>query len=188
MSELPVLGFATPAEWEAWLSRNHESAGLWISFAKVSSGIPSITHDEALAVALCYGWIDGQVKRTDAEHWIQRFTPRRAKSRWSQVNREKAERLIADGRMQPPGMRQVESAKADGRWDAAYRPPSRSTIPDDLAAAFERAPEAREFFATLDSRNRYAVLYRIEQAKRPETRARRIATFVEMLSRGETLH
>ncbi|HVX45447.1 MAG TPA: YdeI/OmpD-associated family protein [Mycobacteriales bacterium] len=188
MSELPVLAFAEVSEWEAWLAEHHSSAGIWISFAKVSSGIPSITHDQALEVALCFGWIDGQVKRTDAEHWVQRFTPRRKKSRWSQVNREKAERLIAEGRMQPPGHEQIAAAQADGRWEEAYRPPSRSTVPDDLAAAFELAPRAREFFATLDSRNRYAVLYRIEQAKRPETRARRIATFVEMLGRGETLH
>lgn len=185
---LPVLAFTGPGEWETWLEQNHESEGVWISFATVASGIPSITHDQALDVALCYGWIDGQVKRTDAEHWRQRFTRRRKNSRWSQVNCDKAERLVTAGRMQPPGAQEIERAKSDGRWAAAYEPPSRSTIPDDLAEAFDRVPRAREFFATLDSRNRYAVLYRIREAKRPETRARRIEKFVDMLSRGEKLH
>lgn len=183
-----MQSFTDIKEWEAWLGDHHDDAGIWIRFATVASGIPTVTHDEALDVALCYGWIDGQVRRIDPEHFAQRFTPRTRRSRWSQVNCAKAEQLIAAGRMQPPGQQQIESAKADGRWDAAYEPPSRSNVPEDLAAAFAQNPQAQAFFEALDSRNRYAVLYRIREAKRTETRARRIEKFVGMLARGEKLH
>jgi uncharacterized protein YdeI (YjbR/CyaY-like superfamily) len=185
----PVIAFASAEEWSAWLDRHAEqSAGLWVRFARSGSGIPSVTHAEVLEEAIRHGWIDGQRRRLDDRWWLQRFGPRSRRSTWSKVNRATAERLIAEGRMTPAGVREVERARADGRWDAAYDPPSAAQVPDDLAAAFDRRPEAREFFATLDSRNRYAVLYRIQTAKRPETRVRRIETFVEMLARGETLH
>jgi uncharacterized protein YdeI (YjbR/CyaY-like superfamily) len=186
---LPIRPFATVEEWRDWLAAQPEDTrGLWVKFARSGSGIASITHAEALEEALRQGWIDGQVRRVDDRWWAQRFGPRTSRSRWSKVNREAAERLIGEGRMLPRGLREVERAKADGRWEAAYAPPSRASVPDDLAAAFDAAPAAREFFETLDSRNRYAVLHRIETAKRPETRARRIEQFVAMLGRGETLH
>lgn len=186
---LPVVAFATTAEWGDWMAAQPEGTkGLWIRFARSGSGIASITHAEALEEALRHGWIDGQVRRLDDRWWVQRFGPRTRRSSWSKVNREAAERLIEAGRMLPGGLREVERAKADGRWDAAYEPQSRARVPDDLAAAFESAPGAREFFETLDSRNRYSVLHRIETAKRPETRARRIETFVAMLARGEKLY
>ena len=186
---LPVVAFATAAEWADWLAGRPEGGkGLWVKFARSGSGIASITHAEALEEALRHGWIDGQVRRLDDRWWLQRFGPRTRRSRWSKMNREAAQRLIDSDRMLPGGLAEVERAKADGRWDAAYEPPSRARVPDDLAAAFERAPGTREFFETLDSRNRYAVLHRIETAKRPETRARRIEQFVAMMARGEKLH
>ncbi|HET6847814.1 MAG TPA: YdeI/OmpD-associated family protein [Gaiellales bacterium] len=186
---LPVLPFETVREWRDWLSAQPEGArGLWVRFARSGSGIASITHAEALEEALCDGWIDGQVRRLDDRWWAQRFGPRTARSRWSKVNREAAERLIDQGRMRPGGLREVERAKADGRWVAAYDPPSRARVPEDLAAALAVSPEAARFFEALDSRNRYSVLHRVEAAKRPETRARRIAQFVAMLERGEKLY
>jgi uncharacterized protein YdeI (YjbR/CyaY-like superfamily) len=186
---LPVMPFATVAEWGGWLAAQPEGTkGLWVKFARSGSGIASITHAEALEEALRHGWIDGQVRRLDDQWWLQRFGPRTTRSRWSKVNREAAQRLIDAGRMLPGGLREVERAKADGRWAAAYDPPSRARVPDDLADAFEKAPGAREFFEQLDSRNRYAVLHRIDAAKRPETRARRIDQFVAMLVRGEKLY
>jgi uncharacterized protein YdeI (YjbR/CyaY-like superfamily) len=162
--------------------------GVWIRFARRGSGIPSVTHDEALEVALCYGWIDAQVGKGDETHYVQRFVPRRARSKWSKVNRGKAEALIESGAMQPAGLAEVERARADGRWDAAYDPQSTSKVPDDLAAELAARPAAREFFAGLDSRNRYAILHRLQDAKRPETRARRLAKFVAMLEAGERIH
>jgi uncharacterized protein YdeI (YjbR/CyaY-like superfamily) len=186
---LPVLPFATREQWRDWLAAQPEGVrGLWLKFARSGSGIGSVTHAEALEEALRQGWIDGQVRRLDQEWWLQRFGPRTRRSRWSRINREAAQRLIDDGQMLPGGLREVERAKADGRWDAAYAPPSRARVPDDLAAALASAPGAREFFETLDGRNRYAILHRIETAKRPETRARRIEQFVAMLSRGEKLY
>jgi uncharacterized protein YdeI (YjbR/CyaY-like superfamily) len=184
--ELQTLPFASAEEWEAWLEQNHATSdGVWIQFAKKGSGIESVTYAEALDVALCYGWIDGQTRRLDDEYWLQRFTPRRPRSRWSRVNREKVARLIEAGRMKPAGLREVERAKADGRWNAAYDSPSRATVPDDLQRELDKNPGAAAFFAALDGRNRYAILYRIQDAKKPETRARRIEKFVTMLSRGE---
>lgn len=187
--EPPTLAFATPAAFERWLSRHYEDQqGVWLKFAKKGSGIQSIVYAEALDVALCYGWIDAQVRRFDDDWYLQRFTPRRARSKWSQINRDKATGLIVAGRMKPPGLAEIERAKADGRWDAAYASPSTIEVPDDLQAALDASPAAREFFATLKGSNRYAILYRVHDAKRPETRAKRIAQFVEMLARGETVH
>lgn len=185
----PVLPFRSPAEWESWLEENHaDAAGLWLKIAKKASGIETVTHAEALDVALCFGWIDGQRGRLDDDWFLQRFTPRRARSRWSQINRDKVEQLIADGKMRPAGLREIERAKADGRWDAAYASQSTIEVPDDLQQALDANPAAKEFFATLSGSNRYAVLYRIHDAKRAETRTRRIEKFVAMLARGETIH
>ena len=185
----PVLAFASQAEWEAWLDAEHASAdGVWLRFAKKGSGVETVVYAEALDVALCYGWIDSQVARLDERFYLQKFTPRRARSKWSQINREKIEELTKQGRMKPAGLEQVALAKADGRWDAAYDPPSRIGVPDDLRAALDANPAAAEAFAGLNSQNRYAVLFRMHDAKRPETRARRIETFVAMLARGERPH
>lgn len=188
-TQLATLAFPTREDWENWLAENHASAkGVWLKFARKDSGVASITYEEAVEVALCYGWIDGQASSLDETHWRQRFTPRRTKSRWSKINRERAEKLIAAGKMQPAGMREVERAQADGRWEAAYESPKNITVPDDLRLALEGNEEARSFFETLDSRNRYAILYRIQEAKRPETRARRIAQFVAMLAEHKKLY
>jgi uncharacterized protein YdeI (YjbR/CyaY-like superfamily) len=156
--------------------------------AKKDSGIASVNHPEALEVALCYGWIDGQRKAQDDKHFLQRFTPRTPRSTWSKINRDKALKLIDEGRMQPAGLAEVDRARADGRWDAAYDAQSVATVPPDLQAALDANPKAAAFFAKLDSRNRYAVLFRTQGAKKPETRARRIAQFVEMLAKGEKIH
>jgi uncharacterized protein YdeI (YjbR/CyaY-like superfamily) len=187
--DLPILAFESAAAWEAWLAEQHATApGVWLKLAKRGSGIASVTYAEALEVALCFGWIDGQKGRSDANWWLQRFTPRRPSSRWSQVNRDKALALIEAGRMQPAGMREVERARADGRWDAAYASGRTMTVPDDLRAALDANPAASAFFATLDGANRYAVLYRVQDAKRPATRAKRIERYVAMLAAGEKLH
>jgi uncharacterized protein YdeI (YjbR/CyaY-like superfamily) len=185
----PVLPFASREEFARWLDANHASSdGIWIKFAKKASGIDTVVYAEAVDVALRHGWIDGQAASIDDEWYAQRFTPRRARSKWSKINREKAEALIASGEMKPAGLAEVERAKADGRWEAAYSSPANATVPDDLQAALDANPQAAEFFATLSGSNRYAILYRIEDAKRPETRARRIEKFVGMLARGETVH
>lgn len=187
--ELPVIAFATQADFETWLAQHHEEpAGLWIKIARKASGIQSITHPEALDVALCYGWIDGLRRSFDDDYFVQKFTPRRKRSKWSKVNREKVATLIEQGRMQPAGLREIEAAKADGRWDAAYDSPSKIAVPDDLQVHLDAHPQAKAFFESLDSRNRYAILYRIHDAKRPETRARRIEQFVTMLIDGEKLY
>ena len=187
-TDQPVLFFATPAALEAWIDEHgEESNGIWLKFAKKDSGIESVVYAEAVEIALSYGWIDGQAKRLDEQHYLQRFTPRRSRSKWSKINREKAERLIAEGRMRPAGLREVERAKEDGRWDEAYDSPSTATLPDDFQAALDAQPAAAEFFASLGSTKRYSFLYRITDAKRPETRAKRIAEYVELLARGETL-
>ena len=188
-ADLPILTFRSREEWGEWLSKNHEtSAGAWLKFAKKGSGIGSISHAEALETALCYGWIDGQAEKVDEDFWMCRFTPRRAKSRWSMVNRTKAEGLIARGEMKPAGLREVERAKADGRWDAAYLGQRSATVPDDLRNALEANDQAREFFETLNRSNRYAILHRIEEAKKPETRERRIEKYVAMLAEGKKLY
>ena len=183
--DLAVRPFKTAADWESWLERNHErAAGIWLKFAKKGSGIPSVTYAEAVDVALCYGWIDGLTRSLDDAYYLQRFTPRRARSKWSQVNTAKVDALIAAGRMRPAGLKEVESAKADGRWAAAYPPASKLTVPEDLQAELDRHPRAKEIFAGLDRQNRTAVLYQLLDAKRPETRARRIAKFVAKMNAG----
>jgi uncharacterized protein YdeI (YjbR/CyaY-like superfamily) len=187
--ELPILPFATAGDFEDWLARNHATApGVWIKFAKTGSGVASIRYAEAVEAALCWGWIDGQARRVDDSWYLQKFTPRRARSIWSKINCSKAMALIESGKMQPPGLAEVERAKQDGRWERAYDSPSAATVPDDLAAALAASAEASAFFAGLNSQNRYAILHRVQTAKKPETRARRIAEFVLMLERGEKLH
>lgn len=188
-SELPTIPFETPRAWTDWLELNgREAAGVWLKLAKKESGVPSITYHEALEVALCYGWIDGHKKGLDETYWLQRFTPRRPNSKWSQVNREKAERLIAEGRMQPAGLAEVMKAQENGQWDAAYPSQSKATVPDDLQAALDANPQAAAFFETLNNVNRYAILYRIQTAKKPETRQKRIQQYVAMLEQGETIY
>jgi uncharacterized protein YdeI (YjbR/CyaY-like superfamily) len=188
-AEQPVLFFATPADLEAWLDENgEESDGIWLKFAKKGSGIQSVTYAEALDIVLCHGWIDGQAKGIDDEHYLQRFTPRRQRSKWSKRNRAKAEQLTAEGRMRPAGLREVELAREDGRWDAAYDSPSTATIPEDFRRALEAKPEALAFFDSLGSTKRYSFLYRVNDAKRPETRAKRIADYVDLLAQRKTLH
>ena len=183
----PVIAFESEAAWEAWLAGQHATAnGVWVKIAKKSTGIPTVTHAQALEVALCYGWIDGQRNRFDDQWFLQRFTPRRRRSNWSKINRDKVERLIAEGRVRPAGLREVERARADGRWDAAYDAPSVATVPEDLQRALDADPAAAALFAALDKRNRFAILYRVQDAKRPETRARRIEAFVTMLREGKT--
>ncbi len=186
--ELPILEFPDPVTWAAWLERNHAgSDGAWLKFAKKGSDVTTITYAEALEEALCYGWIDGQVARHDHRYYLQRFTPRRSRSRWSQINRQKAERLITQRRMKPAGLAQVEAAKTDGRWERAYPPASEATVPEDLQRALDENPEAKSFFETLTGSKRYAILYRVGDARRPETRTRRIAEYVAMLAEHRTL-
>jgi uncharacterized protein YdeI (YjbR/CyaY-like superfamily) len=184
-----TLTFANQAEWESWLELNGSTAtGVWLRLAKRTADQPTISYAEALESALCYGWIDGQ-KQAESEHfWRQRFTPRTAKSIWSRINKAKAEALISAGRMRPAGMREIDRAKQDGRWDAAYASASTSTIPDDFQKALDANKRAKAFFATLDSKNRYAFLFRIQNVKKAETRAKKITQFVEMLVNGEKLH
>jgi uncharacterized protein YdeI (YjbR/CyaY-like superfamily) len=186
--DLPVVAFASAQDWEAWLAEHQADAGVWIKIAKKASGIPTVTHAEALDVALCHGWIDGQRQAHDETWFLQRFTPRRPRSRWSKINRDKVAALTKSGAMKPAGLREVDRAKADGRWDAAYDGQKTAAVPDDLQAALDANPAAREFFETLRGQNRYSILYRVQDAKRPETRARRIEKFVAMLSRGEKLY
>jgi uncharacterized protein YdeI (YjbR/CyaY-like superfamily) len=185
---LPIVSFATEKAFASWLGSHEGSAGLWMKFAKQGAAERTISYAQAVSVALCHGWIDGQARPLDEQFWLQRFTPRRARSRWSKINRAKAEALIAEGRMTPAGLREVEAAKADGRWEAAYPGQADASVPDDLQAALDGDPEAAAFFDSLDRGNRYAILYRVHEAKRPETRARRITTFVAMLHAHETIH
>jgi uncharacterized protein YdeI (YjbR/CyaY-like superfamily) len=187
--DLPIISFASQGDWEQWLHAQHAKAkGLWLKLAKKGSGIDSVTYEEALQSALCYGWIDGQKGSFDEQYWLQRFTPRGPRSRWSKINRDKASELLAQGRMQPAGLEQVLKARQDGRWDAAYEGQRTAAVPEDLQRELEENPEAKAFFATLDSANRYAILYRLQDAKKPETRARRLAKYIAMLSEHEKLH
>jgi uncharacterized protein YdeI (YjbR/CyaY-like superfamily) len=181
--------FATQRAWQRWLGKNHtRCAGLWLRLAKKGSATQSVTYAEALEIALCYGWIDGQ-KRGESEHaWLQRFLPRSAKSIWSKINRQKATALIASGKMKAAGLAAVEAAKKDGRWKAAYDSPSGAKVPDDFQAALTASPRAHEFFASLDRANRYAILFRIQTVKKPETRARKIQEFVKMLESYQRIH
>jgi uncharacterized protein YdeI (YjbR/CyaY-like superfamily) len=187
--ELPIHLFSSPDELEAWLKENHDaSEGVWLKIAKKGTKERSVTYAEALELALCFGWIDSQKRGLDETHFLQRFTPRRPRGRWSKINREKAEALIAAGKMRPVGLAEVEAAKADGRWEAAYEGQRTAKVPPDLQRELDANPVAAEFFASLDSANRYAILYRLDEAKRPETRERRLRKFVAMLERGERVH
>jgi uncharacterized protein YdeI (YjbR/CyaY-like superfamily) len=188
-SREPVLSFADAAAWSKWLAEEHaSSSGLWLKIGKKSAKAASITYAEAIEVALIWGWIDGQKGRLDDAWWLQRFTPRGPKSIWSKINREKASALIKAGKMAAPGLAQVDRAKKDGRWEAAYDGQKQAAIPPDLAKALAANRRAFRFFETLEARNRYAILFRIHTAKKPETRARRIEAFVEMLARHERIH
>lgn len=187
--ELPIHLFAEAIDLEAWLEQNHaEADGVWLKIAKKGVEETSVTYGEALELALCFGWIDSQKRGFDERHFLQRFTPRRPRGRWSRINREKAEALIEEGRMRPAGLAEVEAAKADGRWDAAYEGQGSAKVPPDLQRELDANPAAASFFAELDSANRYAIVYRLGEAKRPETRERRLRKFVAMLERGEKIH
>ena len=184
----PTL-FKSAKAFETWLKKHHASSdGLWLQIAKKGAHETSVTYPEAVEIALCWGWIDGQKKGLDEQHFLQRFTPRRARSIWSKINVDKVAALIEAGRMQPAGQAQVDAARADGRWDGAYDGARTSTVPDDLQAALAAQPKAEKFFATINASNRYAVLWRVQTAVKPETRAKRIAQLVEMLARGEVVH
>lgn len=185
----PHLTFATSKDWRRWLAEHHAHVpGIWLQFAKKASGVLSVTYVEALAEALCYGWIDGQTRRLDDTYYLQKFTPRKKDSLWSEVNRLKALDLITAGRMQPAGLAAIARAKTNGRWESAYASASKATVPDDLRTALDANPDAATFFGTLNAQNRYAVLFRVQTAKRAETRAARVAQLVAMLARGEKFH
>jgi uncharacterized protein YdeI (YjbR/CyaY-like superfamily) len=185
----PRLTFSNQSEWENWLAQNSgTSTGIWLRIAKKGAEPPALTYEQALESALCHGWIDGQKRADDEKYWLQRFTRRSAKSIWSKLNKDRAEALIAAGRMLPSGMREIEKAKEDGRWELAYTSASNSVVPDDLRAALDANPKASAFFATLNSRNRYAILFRVQNAKMPATRGRKIDEFISMLNRGETFY
>ncbi len=188
--ELPTEHFADAAAWEHWLERHPQSSGVWLKIAKKDAGIPSVTYAEALDVALCHGWIDGQKKGFDAQFFLQRFTPRRARSTWSKINVAKIDMLTAAGRMRPAGLREVEAAKADGRWDAAYDGARSMDVPPELAKALALAKnrKAKVFFDALDKTNRYAVCWRVQTAVKPETKLARVEKLVAMLARGEKIH
>lgn len=188
-AELPILLFEHPRAWAEWLEAHHADApGVWLRLAKKNAALRSISYAEALDEALCYGWIDSQKKGHDEHSWLQKFTPRGPRSIWSKINREKVQALTGAGRMRPAGLLAVRRAQEDGRWDAAYDSQKSATVPDDFQAELDRSPEAAAFFATLNGANRYAVLFRIQTAKKPETRAKRIATLVAMLERKEKIH
>lgn len=188
-ADYPTILFEDAAAWEEWLDRHHATErGVWVRLAKAGSKLRSVSRAEALDVALCYGWIDGQARSLDADSWLQKFTPRTKRSIWSKRNREHVERLIADGKMRPAGLVAIEAAKADGRWDRAYDSPASAEVPDDLQRALDLSPAAAAAFVKLNSSNRFAILHRVQTAVRPETRARRIEKFVAMLERGEKLH
>jgi len=186
---LPIRRFPSEHDWAAWLERNHgRSRGLWLQIAKKGAKVSSVSYPEALDVALCYGWIDGQKRPQSDTFWLQKFGPRTKTGLWSRINREKALALVAAGRMRPPGMAQIQRAKADGRWKGAYDSPRASKVPEDLERALKRNAKARRFFETLDRANRYAILFRLQTAKKAETRARRLADFLKMLEGGRKIH
>ncbi len=183
------LLFPSQGAFAQWLEAHHKSSdGVWLQHAKKGAPVPSVTYQEALEVALCFGWIDGQKRSLDAHHFLQRWTPRRARSLWSKVNRDKVLRYIGEGKMQPSGMAEIERAKQDGRWDAAYDSSSTASVPAELLAAFEAHPGAAEFFASLSAQNRYAVLFRLQTAKKAETKLRKAQEYAAMLARHETVH
>lgn len=184
-----VLSLVSSRSWEAWLTDHHAtSSGVWLKIVKKSSVMKGLSYEEALDAALCFGWIDGKKNAFDSDYWLQRFTPRTPRSKWSRINVERAVRLTEHGKMKTPGLTQIARAKADGRWEVAYEPQSAASIPDDLLRALDKNRKARAFFESLDSRNRYSILYRIQEAKKPETRARRIAMYVAMLNDGQKIH
>jgi len=184
-----ATAFPTAAAWRSWLARHHaDSRGLWLKLAKRAASTPTLSYAEALDEAICFGWIDAQTRGLDEQYWLKRFTPRTSGSRWSKINTAKADALIAAGRMHPAGLAEVERARADGRWDAAYAGPRTIEVPADLADALAARPDAAAFFATLTSINRYAILYRLTTVKRADTRARKIAQYVDMLAEHKTLH
>ncbi len=188
-AELPVKVFKSQKAWTTWLDKNHaRSAGVWVQIAKKAGKLKTVTYAEAVEAALCYGWIDGQGKGLDESAWLQKFTPRGPRSIWSKINQKKALELIKSGRMQPAGLAAIELAKKNGRWEAAYDSHRTATVPDDLQAALNQNPKAKAFFATLDSANRYAILFRLQTAKKAETRARRLEQFVRMLENHEKIH
>ena len=188
-SDQPIVAFPSQGEWTAWLDEHHaEAPGVWLRIAKKGAPEPTVSYQDALQVALCFGWIDGQKRPLDTTHWLQRFTPRSPRSRWSKRNTELAEQLIAQGAMRPAGLREVELARADGRWEAAYAGQRSASVPPDLEQELASRPQARAFFESLDSANRYAILYRLAEAKKPETRARRLEKFVGMLEAGQKIH
>ena len=181
--------FERQLDWEAWLNENHDSSpGVWLQLAKKGADVPSVSYDEAVEVALCYGWIDGQKQTHSDQFWLQKFTRRSSKSVWSKINQDKALALVKAKKMKPAGLKEIERAKLDGRWDAAYDSSSKATVPSDFQSELDANERAKAFFATLDSRNRYAILYRIQTAKKAETRAKRISQFVLMLERHEKIH
>jgi uncharacterized protein YdeI (YjbR/CyaY-like superfamily) len=187
--DLLVVGFESQSDWADWLKENHaKSSGVWLRLAKKNSGVKSVSYDEAIEEALCFGWIDGQKKAYDETTWLQRMTPRGPRSIWSKINRDKAEVLFAAGRLQLAGLQAIERARQGGQWDAAYDSQSGAAVPPDLQAELDKSKEARDFFATLNSVNRYAILHRIQTATKPETRTRRIHKFIEMLKNGEKIH
>jgi uncharacterized protein YdeI (YjbR/CyaY-like superfamily) len=187
--EKPIVEFKTKSAWTRWLEKNHAaSPGVWLRLSKKGSGVRSVSRDEALDSALCYGWIDGQSRSEGDATWLQKFTPRGKRSIWSKINREKVQVLIEAGEMRPAGLAEIERAKQDGRWDAAYDSPKTMPVPESLQLALDANPKAKAFFNTLTSQNRYAILFRIHTAKKEETKAKRIRQFVEMLERGETIH
>ena len=189
LTDLPILPFENKKKWADWLAKQHDkSTGLWLKLSKKSSGIASVTYEEALDVALCYGWIDGQKGSFDAQYWLQKFTPRGPRSIWSKINTEKAEKLIKSGDMKPAGLKAIELAKQDGRWDAAYASQKNISLPEDFQAALNKNKKAKAFFAALNSVNRYAILFRIQTAKKAETRAKHIQQFIEMLEKNEKIH
>ena len=188
-NKLDVLLFENEGEWLAWLETNHaSSSGVWLRLAKKNATLCSVSYAQALEVALCFGWIDGQKKTFDSNFWLQKFTPRARKSLWSKVNRDKANALSESGQMRPAGLREVERAKEDGRWEAAYDPASQAEVPEDFEAQLDAHPKAREFFDGLNKQNRYAILFRLQTAKKPETRAKRMEGFVSMLEKGEKIY
>ncbi|WTJ77425.1 YdeI/OmpD-associated family protein [Kitasatospora sp. NBC_01539] len=188
--ELDIIAFASADDFDAWLGGHHASSpGIWLKLRRKTPGVVSLDYAQALDVALCHGWIDGRKARSEEDGWwLQRFTPRSARSRWSRINRDKALALIEQGRMRPAGLAEVERARADGRWEAAYDSARTAEVPEDLSAALRAEPAAAAAFEAIDRQNRYAILYRVQEAKRPETRARRIATYVAMLAEGRTIH
>ena len=188
-SELLTVPFTSQSKWADWLAKQHDkSAGVWLKLAKKDSGIPTVTYAEALDIALCYGWIDGQKNSFDEKYFLQKFTPRRPKSIWSKINVEKVERLIASGQMKPSGLKAIEAAKADGRWEQAYASQKNISVPEDFQSALDKNKKAKAFFETLNSANRYSFLFRIETTKKAETRAKRIQELVEMLEKNEKFH